>query len=281
MSHAKVARLAGSGERGFGHVRQDRLTPRETANHQTRVTTLRAVSAPLPPGSGAFFFRRRGPSQLPDPLALRRRRRYSGFRLAAWSSACRHPCRRSRAGSRPIEFLRWLESRAEAERWELVDGEPVRSMAPETVRHVELKRNLLEALRDALRTARPAVPRARRRRRGPGRPAFVLPARRLGHLCRAHRSGRGRGARIRSWSPRSSPPAPGCAITPSKLVDYFAVPSVQHYLLIETRRRLVLHHRRGAEDEVVTRFLPAGRLRLDPPGLELDVEPIYAGTDVA
>ena len=66
-----------------------------------------------------------------------------------------------------------------------------------------------------------------------------------------------------------------------KLVDYFAVPSVQHYLLIETRRRLVLHHRRGAEGEVVTRFLPAGRLRLEPPGLDLDIEAIYAGTDLA
>jgi hypothetical protein len=42
-----------------------------------------------------------------------------------------------------------------------------------------------------------------------------------------------------------------------------------------------LHHRRGAEREVVTRFLPAGRLRLDPPGLELEIETIYAGTDVA
>jgi Uma2 family endonuclease len=49
------------------------------------------------------------------------------------------------------EFLQWLEGRPEAERWELIDGEPVRSMAPETVRHVELKRNVLEALRDAIR----------------------------------------------------------------------------------------------------------------------------------
>jgi Uma2 family endonuclease len=66
-----------------------------------------------------------------------------------------------------------------------------------------------------------------------------------------------------------------------KLVDYFTVPSVQHYLLIETRRRLVLHHRRGAEGEIVTRFLQAGRLRLDPPGIELEVAALYAGTDVA
>jgi Uma2 family endonuclease len=178
------------------------------------------------------------------------------------------------------EFLRWLESRAEDERWELVDGEPVRSMAPETVRHVELKRNLLETLRDALRTA-------------------GLPCRALGD-----------GVAVRV-DPRSffqpdasvtcaervdpdavevpNPLVVAEVVSPAtrvrdhtvKLVDYFTVPSVQHYLLIETRRRLVLHHRRGAEREVVTRFLPAGRLRLDPPGLELDVEAIYAGTDLA
>jgi len=48
------------------------------------------------------------------------------------------------------DFLRWLDGRPETERWELIDSEPVRGMAPETVRHVELKRNLLEALRDGL-----------------------------------------------------------------------------------------------------------------------------------
>ena len=66
-----------------------------------------------------------------------------------------------------------------------------------------------------------------------------------------------------------------------KLVDYFTVPTVQHYLLIETRRRLVLHHRRGAEGEVVTRFLRAGRLQLDPPGIAVEITALYAGTDVA
>ena len=41
------------------------------------------------------------------------------------------PCRLS-----TDEFLQWLENRAETERWELSDGEPVRGMSPETVRHV-------------------------------------------------------------------------------------------------------------------------------------------------
>jgi Uma2 family endonuclease len=178
------------------------------------------------------------------------------------------------------EFLRWLETRAESERWELLDGEPVRSMAPETVRHVELKRNLLEALWDALRSA-------------------GLPCRALGDgvAVRVDERSYFQPDASVTCAQQIDPDAievpdpivvaevvsPGARVRDHtvKLVDYFTVPSVQHYLLIETRRRLVLHHRRGAQDEVVTRFLPAGRLRLEPPGLDLDVEAIYAGTDLA
>ena len=178
------------------------------------------------------------------------------------------------------EFLQWLENRAETERWELVDGEPVRSMSPETVRHVELKRNVLESLRDGLRAA--------------------------GLPCRAF--GDGVAVRVDPRSYFQPDASVSCAehvdpdaievpdpivvvevVSPGtrvrdgtvKLVDYFTVPSVQHYLLIETRKRLVLHHRRGADGEVVTRFLSDGRLQLDPPGIEVVIAALYAGTDVA
>jgi hypothetical protein len=66
-----------------------------------------------------------------------------------------------------------------------------------------------------------------------------------------------------------------------KLVDDFTVPSVQYYVLIETRSRLVLHHRRGGEGEVVTRFLADSRLQLDPPGVDVAIAALYAGTDLA
>jgi hypothetical protein len=38
--------------------------------------------------------------------------------------------------------------------------------------------------------------------------------------------------------------------------------------------------RRGTEGEIVTRFAPGGPLRLDPPGVVVDVDAIHAGTDV-
>ena len=55
MSHAKVARLVLPANEAFGHVRRDRLTPRESSqstnprNHRVRFQRR------CPSGSGAFF----------------------------------------------------------------------------------------------------------------------------------------------------------------------------------------------------------------------------------
>ena len=66
-----------------------------------------------------------------------------------------------------------------------------------------------------------------------------------------------------------------------KLAGYAALPSVAHYLLVETDRRLVVHHHRVAgEPELRTAIVRQGVLRLDPPGLTLDLDAIYAGSGV-
>ena len=47
----------------------------------------------------------------------------------------------------------------------------------------------------------------------------------------------------------------------------------------DTQRRLVVHHHRlPGEQEFRTRIARTGTLRLDPPGLDLDLDAIYAGT---
>lgn len=65
----------------------------------------------------------------------------------------------------------------------------------------------------------------------------------------------------------------------SRFADIFRIPTVRHYLQILTDRRLVLHHARpeGAA-KVETAILPGGPLRLDPPGLDLDLDAFFART---
>ena len=94
---------------------------------------------------------------------------------------------------------------------------------------------------------------------------------------------------------RCGPPLPGDAIetpdpvivvevvSPSsrgidrgvKLAGYFALPSVRHYLIIDTDRRVVIHHRRGDEGRIEVHILHEGRITLDPPGLAIDIRDIF------
>ncbi|MDP4025692.1 Uma2 family endonuclease [Methylobacterium sp. NEAU 140] len=62
----------------------------------------------------------------------------------------------------------------------------------------------------------------------------------------------------------------------SKLVGYFGLPSVEHYLILDPVGRRVIHHRRGAGDLIETRIVGDGTLALDPPGLTLPVAALFA-----
>jgi Uma2 family endonuclease len=55
-----------------------------------------------------------------------------------------------------------------------------------------------------------------------------------------------------------------------KLVDYFKLPSLAHYLIIDPRNKRIMHHFRKGDDieaEAVNRPV----LALEPPGIELDL----------
>ena len=60
-----------------------------------------------------------------------------------------------------------------------------------------------------------------------------------------------------------------------KLRGYFTVPSVQHYLIVDPEKQMVIHHARGDGDVLQTRLLSAGELRLDPPGIMLNVQEFF------
>jgi Uma2 family endonuclease len=62
----------------------------------------------------------------------------------------------------------------------------------------------------------------------------------------------------------------------AKLIGYFRLASVHHYLIIDAEARALTHHQRGGDGAVVARTLSGGTLRLDPPGIELQVSDIFA-----
>ena len=64
--------------------------------------------------------------------------------------------------------------------------------------------------------------------------------------------------------------------TGAKLVGYFRMPSVRHYLVGNTEGRVLVHHRRDDNGVIATQILARGALSLDPPGLVLDVADFFA-----
>lgn len=71
-------------------------------------------------------------------------------------------------------------------------------------------------------------------------------------------------------------PSTGYVDTGQKLEGYFRVPSVMHYLIVDPRKAVVIHHRRASGELIETRIASAGALDLTPPGLRLTVTDFFA-----
>jgi Uma2 family endonuclease len=61
-----------------------------------------------------------------------------------------------------------------------------------------------------------------------------------------------------------------------KLGGYGSIQSICHYLIFDPEGRPTLHHERTGADTFVTRIVRGGMLRLDPPGLEIELDPLHA-----
>jgi Uma2 family endonuclease len=171
------------------------------------------------------------------------------------------------------EFRRWAEQQSAA-RFERIDGVVV-AMAPERASHADRKALAWLALRQAIAAA--------------------------GLPCHAYPDGMSVEVDDNDFEPDAvvhrGEPLPGDAIavpeplivvevlSPStrgddltrKLVAYFRLPSVQHYLVFWADRQQVLHHRRQDDDQgIETRVLTSGEIRLDPPGLTISLAEVYA-----
>jgi Uma2 family endonuclease len=164
------------------------------------------------------------------------------------------------------EYLAWSESQSERRRTELINGQIV-TMPSERVVHSRVKGRVHLALLQAVRAA--------------GLPCEALPD--------------GPSVRIdnhTAYEPDAlvycgdaAPPdallianpvvvvevlSPTTAHndTSGKLIGYFKLPSVAHYLVIDPDARNLTHYSRDRAPALLT----GGALRLDPPGLDLTVE---------
>ncbi|NBC31740.1 MAG: Uma2 family endonuclease [Alphaproteobacteria bacterium] len=175
------------------------------------------------------------------------------------------------------EFVDWCRAHPEAGRCELVDGEIV-SMAAESLRHVRIKQQMWLALRNAVAAAElpcevlmdgaavlvddltsyePDVTLACGER---GEDAALVVPEPLLVVEVVSKSSRGRDAG-------------------AKLTDYFRVPSIVHYLLVDMHKPVVIHHRRRPDETIETRIVREGALHLDPPGLTVDIAACFPPPD--
>jgi Uma2 family endonuclease len=169
------------------------------------------------------------------------------------------------------QFLAWAAE--QPGRYELFNGE-VYAMSPEGAGHAEIKFAVQIALATAIRAR--------------GLPCHVLPD---GMTVRVEEATAHEPDALVYCGPELAPsalevpnpvivvevlsPSP-CRIGPTvKLPGYFRLPSVAHYLIVDSGKPMVVHHARGTEDTIVTRIVTEGSITLDPPGLELALADVY------
>lgn len=63
--------------------------------------------------------------------------------------------------------------------------------------------------------------------------------------------------------------------TSDKIDEYFSVPTIRHYLIVRPEKKLVIHMRRDDGGGLVTTLVTGSTLTLDPPGLALDLTPVF------
>jgi Uma2 family endonuclease len=172
------------------------------------------------------------------------------------------------------EFHRWAEGKRG--RFERVAGEPV-AMSPERVQHVRIKSSIWAALDRAIRNG-----------------GLDCEALADGVTVEADAETDYEPDAVVNCGPRLPPdaiaatnpvivvevlsPSTEAVDTSEKLADYFRIPSIQHCLIVRARRQEIIHHRRSG-DAIVSRAVNVGAIKLDPPGITVDVAEVYGVRD--
>jgi Uma2 family endonuclease len=175
------------------------------------------------------------------------------------------------------EFLAWAEAQPGG-RYELVDGEIV-AMAPKRERHNLLKAAVYRALDDAVNAAK-------------------LP-------CTVFTDGVG--IVINDETVREPDASVQCGAelnldamtleapmivaevaspsserhdTHAKLIEYFSIRSIRHYLIILPEKRVLVHHQRNDRGTIDTRIARDGEIDLTPPGMPVSVAAMLGPSSV-
>ncbi len=170
------------------------------------------------------------------------------------------------------EYLVWAEGRPG--RFELIDG-VVRPMSPETVGHANAKFAAVVALKAAIKRA--------------GISYYAVPD---GATVRIAKDTAFEPDALVYAAPRvdakdveiANPVIiveVGSTSTHKydagfKLQGYTSLPSVQHVLLVNIAKQVIMHHRRVSDKSFEATTISDGILRLDPPGLEIPVADFFA-----
>jgi Uma2 family endonuclease len=168
------------------------------------------------------------------------------------------------------EFHAWAE--VQTGRYERLAGEPI-AMSPERIGHVRLKARVWAALDRAIQRA-----------------GLDCEALSDGVTVEVDADTDYEPDAVVNCGPRLSPDATAASnpvivvevLSPStqsidssdKLADYFRVSSIQHYLIVRTRRREIIHHARVGTD-IIARVVNLGKITLNPPGIEIDLAEVY------
>jgi Uma2 family endonuclease len=65
-----------------------------------------------------------------------------------------------------------------------------------------------------------------------------------------------------------------------KLIEYFSIPSVAHYLLLSPDKKVVVHFKRGDRPGAIeTTILSDGMIELSPPGIRVGVKTLFGEVD--
>ena len=174
------------------------------------------------------------------------------------------------------EFLPWAEAQPRG-RFELIAGEIV-EMSPERATHAMVKLAVAVALRDAIRDTGldyrvfPDGMTVRIDKHTAFEPDAALEVR-----------GSTTGNDVELHAPtlvvEVLSPGTGNVDRSAKLLGYFRVPSIQHYLIVDPEQKSAVHHQRKSEDVLDTRIVADGELTIDPPGFSIPVDTFWQDMD--